>query len=243
MPVLEECTMEFFEKERQDIRTVIIPCGSVEEHGPHLPLGTDTLHVVALANAVARRMPVWSAPPLWYGLCRSSREHPGTVGLRSCTLHALIQDVVESFYRQGMQNVVILSGHAGRTHMGTLVDAGEELMDRFSDLRLAVCSVLDIGRKAWALLQETPNDSHAGEVETSLMLYLHPQWVQGTADEAYPSFPEHILVRHKRAYWSSGVWGNPKAASAEKGHRIMEASVTALMTLIERLQTWRDPVA
>lgn len=241
VPVLEECTMAFFEKEREAIRTVILPCGSVEEHGPHLPLGTDTLHAMALANAVARRAPVWAAPPLWYGLCRSSSEHPGTVGIRSATLHALIRDVVESFYRQGMRIVVILSGHAGGTHMATLVDAAEEMMDRLPDLRLAVCSVLDIGRTAWASIQETPKDSHAGEVETSLMLHLHPHWVSGTAEEAYPTFPEHILVRNKRAFWPTGVWGNPQAASAEKGRRLMEASISALVTLIERLSAWRDP--
>ncbi len=241
VPVLEECTMTFFEKERQVIRTVIIPCGSLEEHGPHLPLGTDTLHAMALANAVARLMPVWAAPPLWYGLCRSSSEHPGTVGIRSRTLHALLFDVVESFYRQGMRNVIVLSGHAGGTHMATLVDAGEELMERLPELRFAVCSVLDIGRTAWKDIQENPKDSHAGEVETSLMLHLHPEWVQGTAEEAYPTFPEHILVRRKRAYWSSGVWGNPKAASAEKGRRLMESSVNALMALVKKLETWHDP--
>ena len=224
------------------IRTVILPCGSLEEHGPHLPLGTDTLHAVALANAVARRMPVWAAPPLWYGLCRSSSEHPGTVGIRSRTLHALVLDVVESFYRQGMRTVILLSGHAGGTHMATLVDAGEELLERLPDVRLAVCSVLDIGRTAWRSIQETPKDSHAGEVETSLMLYLHPDWVHGTADEAYPTFPEHILVRHKRAYWPTGVWGNPRVASADKGRRLMEASIEALMSLIERLNAWHEPV-
>lgn len=241
MPILEECTMEFFEKQRQSIRCVVIPCGSVEEHGPHLPLGTDTLHAVALAGEVARRMPVWAAPPLWYGLCRSSSQHPGTVGIRSATLRALVMDVVESFYRQGMRSVVVLSGHAGGTHMATLVDAGEELMERFPDLKMAVCSVLDIGRTAWTSIQETPKDSHAGEVETSLMLHLYPQWVQGTAEEAYPEFPEHILVRNKRNYWPTGVWGNPRVASPEKGRRLMDASVAALSALIERLNAWQDP--
>ena len=125
--------------------------------------------------------------------------------------------------------------------MATLVDAAEELMERFSDLKMAVCSVLDIGRTAWRSIQETPKDSHAGEVETSLMLHLYPQWVHGTAEEAYPEFPEHILVRNKRGYWPTGVWGNPQAASPEKGRRLMDASVAALSALIERLNAWQDP--
>ncbi|SHG12891.1 creatinine amidohydrolase [Desulfacinum infernum DSM 9756] len=241
MPILKQCTMDFFEQERDRIQTVIVPCGSLEEHGPHLPLGTDTLHAEALAEAVAERYPVWSAPPLWYGLCRSSSGHPGTVGIKSTTLRALLMDVVEGFYRQGMRSVVVLSGHAGGTHMAALVDAGEELLERCPHLRMAVLSVLDLGKAAWAAIQETPKDSHAGEVETSLMLYLYPHWVQGTAEEAYPTFPAHILVRNKRAYWHSGVWGNPKAASKDKGKRLMEASIAALIELIEKLNAWEEP--
>ncbi|SMC24622.1 creatinine amidohydrolase [Desulfacinum hydrothermale DSM 13146] len=241
MPILKQCTMDFFERERDRISTVIVPCGSLEEHGPHLPLGTDTLHAQALADAVAQRHPVWSAPPLWYGVCRSSSAHPGTVGIRSATLRALVLDVVEGFVRQGMRQVVLLSGHAGGTHMATLLDAGEELLERCPDLRMAVLSVLDLGRAAWSTIQETPGDSHAGEVETSLMLHLHPKWVQGTAEEAYPTFPAHILVRNKRAYWRSGVWGNPPAASPDKGRRLLEASVAALIELIEKLKAWEEP--
>jgi creatinine amidohydrolase len=71
--------MPEFEAWRDKHRTVILPVGSVEEHGPHLPLGTDTFHALEVARRIAEARPVLVAPPLYYGLCRSTREHPGTV--------------------------------------------------------------------------------------------------------------------------------------------------------------------
>jgi creatinine amidohydrolase len=241
MYVLEDITMVRFETERQSVRTIIIPCGSLEEHGPHLPLGTDTFHAVALAREASRKASVWVAPPLWYGVCRSSSEHPGTVGIRSRTLHRLLKDVIRGFYAQGIRRFVVLSGHAGGTHMATLLDAAEESMAELPESAFAVLSVLDLGKEAWRGVQATPGDSHAGEVETSLMLHLHPDRVQGSAPEEYPSFPPHLLVRNKRAFWAHGVWGNPALASAEKGRTLMERSTDALVELIRRLEAWREP--
>jgi len=240
MPVLNRVTMKAFDRERNRHRTAILPCGSVEEHGAHLPLGTDTFHAEELARAVSERIPVWVAPALPYGLCRSSIQHPGTIGIRSDTLRMLVKDVVRSLYEQGMRNVVIISGHAGGTHMASLVDAGEDLLAELDEIKIAVLSVLDLGAAAWKDILETPRDSHAGEVETSLMLYLYPECVHGTAPEEYPFFPKHILVRNKRAFWPGGVWGNPRSSSAQKGEAFMERSVVALIELIRKLETWSE---
>lgn len=243
MPVLEQVTMEAFDKGRGEHRTVILPCGALEEHGPHLPLGLDALHADALARAVAERTDVWAAPPIYYGLCRSSSMHPGTVGVQGSALQSMVKDVVRSLYGWGMRNIVIFSGHAGGTHMAALIDAGEQLLPELPEIKLAVLSVLDLGKKAWAGLLETPGDSHAGEMETSVMLHLHPDWVTGSAPEEYPTFPEHILVRNKRAFWTGGVWGNPAPASAEKGAEFFERSVNALIELTRKLEAWKEPTS
>ena len=87
---------------RQQTRTVILPLGSLEEHGPHLPLGTDTFHALEVARRVARLRPVVVAPPLFYGMCRSTREHPGTVSISGDALRALLLSVGREFCRQGM---------------------------------------------------------------------------------------------------------------------------------------------
>jgi creatinine amidohydrolase len=241
MPILEQVTMNDFAGGRERNKTLILPCGSLEEHGPHLPLGTDTLHAVALARAAAQQIPVWVAPPLYYGLCRSSIQHPGTVGIQGSTLQLLVKDLLRSFYAQGMRQAVILSGHAGGTHMAALVDAGERLLEELPDINIAVLSVLDLGAGVWKEILETPRDSHAGEMETSVMLHLHPDWVRGTAPEEYPSFPPHLLVRNKRAFWPGGVWGNPRAASALKGEALLERATGALVDLVQRLENWVEP--
>ena len=242
MPLLGETSMKQFGMERKTITTVILPCGSVEEHGPHLPLCTDTRHVEEIARRAAQRVPVWVAPSLSYGLCRSTSQHPGTVGIRASTLDALIKDLVRSFYRQGLKQVIILSGHAGTTHMAVLVNAGEELIEELKELKIAVLSVLELGKKVWKDLQEIPGDSHAGEIETSVMLYLEPDLVRGFGEEEYPSFPNYILVRNKRYFWPGGVWGCPRAATKEKGRVLIERSVEALVELVLELNRWTEPL-
>jgi len=237
MPMLDSVTMEEFASGLEKSRTVILPCGSLEEHGSHLPLGTDTWHAVELARLVAEKIFVWVAPPVPYGLCRSSSQHPGTVSIKGTTLRLLIQDIVCGLYRNGLKNVLVLSGHAGGTHIAMIVDASEELLDEFADLRIAVVSINDLGRMAWKGIVETPGDSHAGEVETSVIEYLFPDKVKGRPQQEYPSFPKFLLVRNKRAFWPGGVWGDPTKASAEKGKKLLERSVEALIDVIRSLES------
>jgi creatinine amidohydrolase len=237
MPMLDSVTMEEFASGLEKSRTVILPCGSLEEHGSHLPLGTDTWHAVELARLVAEKIFVWVAPPVPYGLCRSSSQHPGTVSIKGTTLRLLIQDIVRGLYRNGLKNVLVLSGHAGGTHIAMIVDASEELLDEFADLRIAVVSINDLGRIAWKGIVETPGDSHAGEVETSVIEYLFPDKVKGRPQQEYPSFPKFLLVRNKRAFWPGGVWGDPTKASAEKGKKLLERSVEALIDVIRSLES------
>ncbi|NDY42648.1 creatininase family protein [Dissulfurirhabdus thermomarina] len=233
---MEELTMEAFEAELRRTRTVIVPFGSVEEHGAHLPLGTDTLHVAELAAAAAKKRRALVAPPVWYGLCRSTRRHPGTLTLSFGTVRRLAVEIAGSLYAQGLRNFVLVSGHAGGTHMAALEDAGEEILSTLPESRVAVLSVLDLVAGLEDGLVETPGDSHAGEVETALMQHLRPALVHGTSPAEYPSFPRPLLVRDKRRYWPGGVWGDPSKASPEKGRRILEAEAEALAAVIERLE-------
>lgn len=236
MPLLEEITMNEFEEGLRKSTTLILPCGSVEEHGPHLPLGTDTWHAVEIAKKVAEKKFVWVAPPLWYGLCRSTSEHPGTISIKGTTLRLVIVDILTSFYHQGIRNIIILSGHAGGTHCAMIIDACEEVVDRLDNIQCAVLSVLDIGRKAWRGIVETSDDSHAGEVETSVIQFIRPECVKGSSSEEYPRFPDFMIVKNKRRFWQGGVWGNPKKASKEKGELLIKASVNFLINLIEFME-------
>lgn len=234
--LISEITMDEFTAGLAETRTVLIPYGSTEEHGSHLPLDTDTIQAIEVGRRIARQRKIFVAPPIHYGVCRSTNEHPGTLSISTETLKGLTMDVVEALYRQGLRNFVLLSGHAGGTHMSTLIDAGECLLRRHEDLEIAVLTEYQLAATAGRALIETRDDSHAGEIETSRILHSHPQLVKGTAAEEYPDFPKGILVRDKRACWPGGVWGNPAKASAEKGAAIEELVVAALSRVIDALE-------
>jgi creatinine amidohydrolase len=235
----EDLRMPEFDHLRQQARTVILPVGSIEEHGPHLPLGTDTFHALEVVRRVALKRPVVIAPPCFYGVCRSTSDHPGTITISGDTLRALIRDLGREFHRQGFRCLALVSGHAGATHMAALVEAGEALLQELPQVRVAVVSLLDLLREVLVhspSLVKTPGDGHAGEIETSIMLASYAHLVRGTAPAEWPAFPKYVLVRDKRRYWPGGVWGNPGAASAAQGEAILEAQAERLAQVITFLE-------
>jgi creatinine amidohydrolase len=238
--LIEEITSREFSAGLEKTRTVLLPVGATEEHGPHLPIGTDTFQAWDVCVRLAARRPVFVAPAIAYGVCRSTADHPGTIGISTETLKALVGDVVRALYRQGLRNVVILSGHAGGTHNAALLDAGEALLESLPELRIAVATEYELAKGEGGGIIETEGDSHAGEIETSRMLATRPQLVKGEAPAAYPCFPRHILVRDKQAFWPSGVWGDPTRASAAKGRQIEDVVVMALERLVADLERFDE---
>ncbi len=227
--------MDDFAAGLRKTRTVIIPFGSVEEHGPHLPLGTDTIHVYEVCKEASRQIPIFVAPPLFYGVCRSTRNHPGTVGIRASTLRTVTADLVSDLYRQGLRHFLIISGHASGLQVSCLTEVGEELLQTYPDIRVATLSILDLAMNGWQEVIVTKDDSHAGEVETSVMLHLRPQLVGEARPREWPRFPKHLLVRDKLRYWPGGVWGDASHASERKGKKLFDLSVEALLRLIKDL--------
>ena len=238
--LIEDATMPEYESGVRASQTVLIPFGSLEEHGAHLPLATDTLQVVEVCRRVGERTGAHVAPAVAYGVCRSTRNHPGTVGIGTATLRALAIDLVRDFHRHGMRSFVLISGHAGKTHVLTLVDAGEQLLDELPDIRVSVISEYHEIQEAGRELVEAADDSHAGEIETSRVLFLRPELVKGTSPAEWPDIPAARLVRDKRRHWRGGVWGDPSAASAEKGRRLTELAVERVEALVRELETYDE---
>ena len=90
--------------------------------------------------------------------------------------------------------------------------------------------------KELAELADTPNDSHAGEIETSLVLYLAPDLVKGRAKEEYPALPKPFTVKNKIKYWPGGVWGNPARASREKGKKAAALITEKIIAVLDMVQ-------
>lgn len=238
--LIEELTMAEFAEGLSRTRTVYIPFGSVEEHGHHLPLSTDTIQAYEVGKKAACQIPLFVAPPIHYGACRSTSCHPGTVSISTTTLKSLLADIVRSFRLQGMKNFIVLTGHAGGSHRMALLDAGEELMTELPDIRIAMVTEFDLVIREGKDVIETEGDSHAGEIETSRILHTHPHLVKGRGRREFPSFPEGILVRQKRKYWPNGVWGDPSKASAEKGKLLEDLVVKKIVNLALTLENFAE---
>lgn len=214
---------------------VIIPFGTVEQHGSHLPVATDTLQAYGVALRSATRAKALVAPPVHYGQCSSTRNHPGTITISGDTLRSLTDDLIESFVHQGFRCIILFSGHAGRIHMTALRESAERAVKKDPSIRLAVICDLDLVRETALDLLQTPGDGHAGEIETSRMLYLHPDSVGEAPPEEYPSRPPYRVLPDPEKYWPGGVWGNPGAADGKKGEELVERSADALAKIVESM--------
>lgn len=237
--LLENITMTDFKKGLKRTKTIIIPFGTIEEHGSHLPLSTDTMQVYEVVKNVAQRVKVFVAPPLHYGVLTSTRNHAGSIGISANSLRVITRDIIKSGYAKGLRNFILISGHAGNIHMSALREAGEDMIDEIDDIKIAVISEYDMIRKESDKFVETKDDGHAGEIETSRILYLAPNLVKGRAKEEYPEFPAPFLVKDKVKYWKGGVWGNPSKANKEKGEKLFLFSVDRIVEIVKRIEKIR----
>lgn len=234
--MLEEMTMEEYKKGLEKTRTLVVPYGTIEAHGAHLPVNTDTLVIERVIRKAAESVPVFVAPPVHYGVCTSTGAHPGSIGITAETLRRITLDIVRDGYGKGLKNFALISGHGGGIHVSAMKEAGEALAVELEDALLAVLSIYDVIGQEMAELAETEDDSHAGEMETSLVLYLAPGLVKGRSPEEYPRLPKPIIARDKVKCWPGAVWGDPGKATAEKGEKLFNVMVDKVLELLRRIE-------
>lgn len=210
---------------------LLVPVGIVEEHGPHLPLDTDTIQAVATCEAVAERIGALVAPALAYGNCSSTRNFPGSFSVSFDTLRALAREILLDCVRHGIGTVAFVSGHAGGAHMRALKLAAEEVVAQHPTLRVFVLS--DYELVGGLETPFPPWDGHAGGLETSRMLALRPDLVKGTAAPHKVEFPDFLIEPHPEKRFPSGVMGDPTRASAEIGRRANEWIVDRLVEVLD----------
>lgn len=219
---------------------VIVPVGSVEEHGAHLPLCTDSVQPEFVALEVAKRTGCSVAPPLRYGVCDSTRGFPGTISIGFESLHRVVRDVLEEFVRNGFRRILVLSGHAGQAHMAALRLAAQEVVwnhqgeSAEKKCRIMVCSDYDF---AYELRGKyfSEKDGHAGAIETSRVMAIRPDLVKMRGKKSFPTLPRFEIVADAQKYFPSGVIGDPTAASRTKGRMINSYVVDNVARLVEEL--------
>jgi creatinine amidohydrolase len=198
-----------------DRAVVLVPVGSTEQHGPHLPLDTDTV----IADAVARRAAALLSDPrilvasaIGYGSSGEHQDFPGTISIGTDALRIVLVELARSL-RTWAARVVFVNGHGG--NLTALRAAVEQLLVEQHDVAWVPCAVPGA-------------DGHAGRVETSLMLHLQPDTVRLDRAEAGNTAPlsqilPSLVAHGARAVSANGVLGDPTGANAAEGAATLEA--------------------
>jgi len=234
--ILEEMTMEEFSSALKITKTLAVPYGTLEAHGRHLPLNTDTLTMCRVLEEAVKKREFFIAPPVHYGVCTSTGQHPGSIGITPPTLRRITTDIVTDAYGRGLRSILLISGHGGGAHVAAMKEAAEVLAARLPDLTVAALSIYDVIWDDLTRLAETENDSHAGEMETSIILHLAPELVKGRSKEEYPSFTKPLIIADKVSEWPGAVWGNPEKATAEKGRELFLIMVKKVLEILETME-------
>jgi creatinine amidohydrolase len=218
---------------------VILPLGSLESHGLHLPFGTDALTADILAREIARRVPGTTVlPPLNYGMSEHYRNFPFTVSLRPDTETAVIRDILESLYREGIRKVLILNGHDG--NIPSIEIAARTVKVNHQEMRI-------VSLDAWWLTlgEILPRDffeiwrglGHGGEGELSMALALFPELCEPRlAQGVVPDLPPYIDVKWIFSELTDcGASGDPTKATLEKGIIMRDTLIDALVRVLQNL--------
>jgi creatinine amidohydrolase len=198
---------------------LIIPVGTCEQHGPHMPLGSDTIIVERLSRDLSADFGVLLAPTVEYGVnVETERGFAGNASVRKKTLHRMLNDLVDAWEMTGVREFILLTAHEHDPHleaMSTVITSGA---------RVRVVDIFGVDFSDF--LQGQTEPMHGDEVDTSLMLYIAPELVSMELAQDYMMSRDE-LRRYRRGWLrvpraSSGSIGRPTLATAEKGRALYE---------------------
>ncbi len=222
---------------------VVLPVASIEQHGPHLPVGVDTILCSGVCKAAAERagdVDVVVAPTLWCGMAEHHMAFGGTFTFDIPTYRAVLLSFLKSIERHGFHRVLIVNGHGGNIAALTafLPDFARE-----TSLHVEVTTYFMLAQDAFPpLLQDQQGVQHACEVETSMMMVLAPGSVrEPRLPEAFGALDRaprrQVVSRHRsfREMTDTGVVGDARRATPEKGRACLDACADALAGLLREM--------
>lgn len=236
-----------FEGAAQRDPVVIVPTGSVEQHGPHSPMDVDIADSFYIAVEAAKRVndfPVIVSPPVWSGFAHYNKGFAGTISLRMDTYRNLVLDICRSIHANGFKRIVLLNGHGGN-HAPNITVKHQLSEENIFVLALSWWELVKDDMKRLAT-SDGDSVGHGGEWETSVQLYLRPQLVAKemmvtdhdltnpfsaevqTFMPGWGAFAERRRDTEKR----TGTMGDPLVATAEKGKAIVEAAAAKMEKLV-----------
>lgn len=252
---LTEMSGEEVRQALQRTKAILIPCGATEDHGPHLPLGTDCMEAREICRRTAVHLetmgcPVVIGPVIPFGTSSFHLAFAGTVSISSRTLTRLLHEVCMSLYQGGFRDFIFIHGHDG--NLPSMMVAAQGLVDATKDSRSVVLNWLAALTKVYSTIQTSKKgEGHGGEGETSRLLVTHPELVhpeRGKAHYVPPENmrkiqgPEHVkggggIYYATRSYMEHtpyGHIGDPGLAKAETGEKGYDAIVDWLTHVIKR---------
>jgi len=214
------------EVEQSGADIVLIPIGAIEQHGPHLPLGTDFFMAERWAKRVGEELNAYVLPALPFSNSQEHLDFRGTVSLRPSTLALVVEDIIVSLRHQGFRKFVVVSSHGGNWILKPTI---RDINFRYPDIMVIMgAGTMPDDTKA------IPPDIHAGEGETGRIMDYNPKLVKGTAEDFTPRLGrEYIDYVGMRKLTPTGVWGKPSKASAEKAREGSEAAVRRSVAYIK----------
>jgi creatinine amidohydrolase len=218
-------------------RVAVLPVGSFEQHGAHLPLATDTIVACVIAEQLTARYRLLLLPPVTLSCSHEHAGFPGTVSISAHTLIRLVADIRSSLDQSGVRQLVLVNGHGGNYVLANIVQEAN-----IAGPRMALFpgrSDVDRARDHAGMATTTSADMHGGEWETSILLHTTPHLVHPTYpqhDHDAPHRP-HLLITGMRGYAPTGIIGRPSAATAEKGKRALDSLTKTFADTLTTLTT------
>jgi len=242
--MLEEMTAQEVSETLRSVDTVLVPVGTLEQHGPHLPIGTDVFIPVEVARRVAEKMNVVVAPPVYYGNSSSMKHMKGVFSVTPESLASFLYDICRSLASQGFKKIVLLNGHSG--NMQVIDFIGHKLREETG---------AKIVRIEWWTIayEEIPKIcgspvSHADQGETSMLMACRPglaQMDKAVKDETFTEKVQKLTdgkpKNMQKVYvpfdtWTkTGLIGDATKASVEKGQKMLEVVVENIVKFLKGL--------
>ena len=237
---------------KESCGVAIIPIGSVEQHGPHLPLGTDAYVAITLAEAAAEKTKVVMTPPLWYSWCPHHMALPGSISIRAEVLIELLYDIISSLNKHGVKKFVLINGH--RIANIPWLQISAEKAQRELDVKVKIFDPAYMSKSLLPSLDFGPV-GHADEIESSHMLYRYPELVDMSKAKDNPVKPAELYSVDPSFMGDTlcmvpstekdmrfaidaadGATGSPTKSDAGKGRIYHEHLVNHLVNIINGLK-------
>jgi len=246
---LSKMKMQEIQKEIDKGTVVILPVGSTEEHGPHLPVDTDIAIPVYIAEKAAQNTGSIVAPPVNYGYNEREKVFAGTVSVRTFTFYNFVFDICSSLSSQGFKKILLINGHGTNAF---LIGQLTYELNRLTSSIIASINYVDIIQDVIEKIRDSKRgeSSHGAEIETSIMLYIDPENVDRenlvkdlTRKKMESKYVYWDIIRTgpvfvsfnpwNKYYTKTGVVGDATRASREKGEKFVETAVERVSEFIE----------